>query len=755
MTTRNLVLLLLFLLLLGSARADELVPAKELGTLERTARDLAKAGLGREAGVLIEVLTELGFSEKALARLTAAREKYGDEGGAKALAKQGPRAAKTIAKEVGKLAAHLETVKGEDRARLAEALLRLDHDCPAAHEALGRKLVSGRYISKELEGLEAGRAKIAAALQEVSRLKVEMELGDKPHPVIEMATGRPGTMLTIGRDFELHGTLSEDRLRRILREAVQTSAFANYLLTGKAVPPGRRERLVYVQTRSRLEYEKMVNAANELGFFESEEKHKLALDLDGAIIYQTGTTLYLDRALLEGDVESTLAMRLIQNSDWPGVTMGGGWFGFAQPCLITALMNYACLARLGKGLPALVAVDKTKGTAGRTVAGPALEKDQLQILYPKCGLAGHMRRLIYLIEQDRDPPWVSTMVDRMAKIEGDDLIKATSVIQFLAEEKPLLPLFLETWPKSRDFEPGTPRPQIEKALGAKIEDVERRWRDWILPPGTGSLVGRLRGGGGGDAEPSPLEKEAVAVLNAVRKEAGQPKVGSDPVLSAGCLRHAQYLELNREQLALWPEAHEEFPDKEGFSTGGAWAGGHAVIYPEVKGPAQAIDGWMGTFYHRLPLIHPGLLMIGYGQEDGTAVLDCSSLVAPPYEEQIHVAWPPDGMKGVSPVFTPELPNPVPGQEQAALGTAVTLQVWWWEDEMGRDIEMSLHLGTAKGPVVDCHFSTPGNPTNPDLAPKSAWCLLPKNHLSKGQKYTVVATVLPDDTRIVWSFTTGS
>ncbi len=42
-------------------------------------------------------------------------------------------------------------------------------------------------------------------------------------------------------------------------------------------------------------------------------------------------------------------------------------------------------------------------------------------------------------------------------------------------------------------------------------------------------------------------------------------------------RYQYILNLHPEQLAMWPEAHEEFPDKEGFTTEGAWAGGNSVI----------------------------------------------------------------------------------------------------------------------------------------------------------------------------------
>src|SRR6185295_11631593 len=102
-----------------------------------------------------------------------------------------------------------------------------------------------------------------------------------------------------------------------------------------------------------------------------------------------------------------------------------------------------------------------------------------------------------------------------------------------------------------------------------------------------------------------------------------------------------YLDKHPAQKAAWPDAHEEYADQEGFSPEGSRAGLASVIAPGVNGPEQAIDGWMATFYHRLPLLAPGLVRIGWGLEKGTAVLDSGDLVAPS-ETSAWAAWPPAG-----------------------------------------------------------------------------------------------------------------
>jgi len=220
-------------------------------------------------------------------------------------------------------------------------------------------------------------------------------------------------------------------------------------------------------------------------------------------------------------------------------------------------------------------------------------------------------------------------------------------------------------------------------------------------------------------------------------------------LSAGASAHASYLVENPKQQTAWPDAHEEYPDREGFSPAGAWAGGSSVI-DFVPDPVEAVERWMGTFYHRLPLLHPGLFGIGYGKEQRVTVLDVSSLVAP-YWGAAWVVWPASDAKDVPLRFVPELPNPVPGEDQSRWGFPITLQVYLGHEKGERTIAMELQ--DAKGKVVDCHYLTPTEPAFPELAPKGAFCLIPRKALARGETYTVRASCAETGVLKVWSFKT--
>ena len=93
-------------------------------------------------------------------------------------------------------------------------------------------------------------------------------------------------------------------------------------------------------------------------------------------------------------------------------------------------------------------------------------------------------------------------------------------------------------------------------------------------------------------------------------------------------------------------------------------------------------------------------------------------------------------RNVPRTFAPELPHPVPGEDQGTRGYPITLQVDYEVDPV---VTLTLRRGKGRdGREVPCHYSTPQAPTNPELAPKGAYCLIPKAHLEPNTDYTVVA-----------------
>src|SRR6185295_5218248 len=101
-------------------------------------------------------------------------------------------------------------------------------------------------------------------------------------------------------------------------------------------------------------------------------------------------------------------------------------------------------------------------------------------------------------------------------------------------------------------------------------------------------------------------------INLHRKAAGLDPVAIDPALSKGCVAHAEYLVKNVDHPSTQGLGlHSEDPKLPGYSKEGERAGKGSVIFLGLGG-SEAVDGWMGSLLHRIPLLQSRLRKIGYG-----------------------------------------------------------------------------------------------------------------------------------------------
>jgi hypothetical protein len=301
-------------------------------------------------------------------------------------------------------------------------------------------------------------------------------------------------------------------------------------------------------------------------------------------------------------------------------------------------------------------------------------------------------------------------------------------------------------------------PEIDfKPFALTIGELETKWRQWILGarPGVAERIDKE------NLNAWPTQAlEILAYMNGIREDhyagsekstrekiEGMWKLKFDPELSEQCALHAHYLTLHPEQ-QKWPDAHEEYADKEGYTVEGAWAGAHSVIvWGDLADGKEGVDVWMASFYHRLPLLDPGVLRLGWGAEDIYQVMDMSSLAAP-YDKPYVVLCPYPGQKDVPVKFLGnEHPDPIPDpnvepghvNEAELYGYPITIQTNPVDERKNLiDIDMKLYEGKDGDKLVETYLSTPSKPTNPESAPSGAWCLIPKEHLKPNQEYKVVA-----------------
>jgi uncharacterized protein YkwD len=125
------------------------------------------------------------------------------------------------------------------------------------------------------------------------------------------------------------------------------------------------------------------------------------------------------------------------------------------------------------------------------------------------------------------------------------------------------------------------------------------------------------------------EEGVLRAVNAARAAAGLDLVALDEELSKNCHHHAHYIARNADHPSIQGLGiHNEDPKLPGYSEAGDRTGKAAIItiHPQVE---TAVDTWLSTFYHRLPLLHPDLKRIGFGfahhpNGNWIAVLDSGS-----------------------------------------------------------------------------------------------------------------------------------
>jgi hypothetical protein len=723
------------------------LPRRLLTPLVSASQRLAKAGWKDESLEIVEILGVAGLPEKDLESLRADIRKVDPKGtkAKRASLKSVARSLSAVAKQWER---ELEGLSLRDTATLSRLILRLDDQSDAAHEVLGHVKTQLGWQSFEAVSVLERRAAIEDAVRRSRRLEVAVKVEVSQDPILMAAAGREGTLITY-EGIRVHSSRSLESARRVFTETLRGLALSEFLLTGKLEIPSLAPT-TWVSLSSKEQYLKALAFTRKqktvTGLY-AEDGEQLS-----AFFTDSGTGVLYDQ--MEADAQAGLLGYI------------RGWardFRPLQPCLQAGHLNWVCLASWGTSMRGLAYIEGggvgVGGAGGYDRGGSKEKEDRAYYLrLSRAGLAGCRSWMAWLASRGEDPPYSEAMLDEVGKITGDRLLKATIMAEYLQETHELAFLMKNSAPGVATNSGKTAGKIFEDVLQRPLPSLESAWRTWLL--GTpGSIVQRIEEPAserGTDPAAALAVQELMALRNAAfdTMEFAAYDVRDNEELSAGARLHAAYLTRHPEQVKAWPDAHEQYPDKEGFTAEGARAGLRSVIAPGVKSSREALDGWMGTFYHRIPLIDPGLLAIGWGMHGSTAVLDCGSMVTT-WDGDWAVKWPWDGMKKVPLAFRPELPNPVPGADQSTWGYPITIQINRELDKVIPVITMRLHTQSASGPEVPCHLSTPENPTNIEIAPAATACLIPKSRLAPSTRYFVVAELTGNTVeRLVWSFTTG-
>ncbi|MEQ1891846.1 MAG: hypothetical protein ABL998_04825 [Planctomycetota bacterium] len=719
-----------FLLQLPAAPGEPLVSAALRTRWRTVTTEAARTGDAELVRHLRAILVELGDPADELARLDSAWER------ALAAAKPARDArsglARRIERELPALAAELERLEGERRATLAHCLLALDPGQPAAQAVLGRERDDdGEWLSAEERAWKAGERRVTHLEQEARALTFDFAEGASDNPTLAALGG--GRVLG-AHGVEVHSALPPAVLERVLAQALRAMAFSRALLDDTPRPPRVTGSFVLLESEEAFEraLSEAVLARGVSGPDADEARRQRFRSYHDARGWRT------IRWRPEAELAAILAWEL--SPAWLGTD--------AQPCLTAGHLNSVCLRMLGTPVP-LVAWKDTSASGAAERSRSALTSVVRESLW-RCARRSFQGCRAWLVRAARagtDPAWTRAMVDHEGKLGGEALLKATMVSEFLQAEGRFREL-LELTRARRDVPAA-----MESALGETLPEFEARWRRWLDPARATSVLALLRAPAAGA---STTFDAALLALSQARANANKgtplefPLVAQDDELARGAAAHARYLVLNPKQQDAWPDAHQEFPDRPGYSAEGARAGANAML-ARTSAPPEAVRQWLATFYHRLPLLDPGLVGVGFAQEGELVVADVHSLVLDPSSD--HVAlWPMPDALDVPRAFQPELPNPVPGSDMASLGYPLTVQLFFVDETTRVTLELELWKGKPEdGKRVVCHFLTPEAALFAELAPTNAWGLIPERALEPRTSYTAVARWGQETRR--WSFTT--
>jgi len=244
----------------------------------------------------------------------------------------------------------------------------------------------------------------------------------------------------------------------------------------------------------------------------------------------------------------------------------------------------------------------------------------------------------------------------------------------------------------------------------------------------------------------------LRLINEYRRVAGVPPVLVDPKLAQGCSEHARYMVLNRGKPQMYSiNAHRQDPSLPGATPAGAECGKRAVLYPSINDLRSAVRGWMGTIYHRAPIIAPNIDKVGIGSSRlPTSIKRLAVALRFVYGRAAASAWPvaypANGQTNLPINFVSESPTPIPPAGSATPGYPFTLQFPPYDSLTN----ISGTLKDAAGKPVPIYFSSPEKVASKYNNQLGLVAMIPQQTLRAGTSYTASVTATWKGKRQTWT-----
>lgn len=175
---------------------------------------------------------------------------------------------------------------------------------------------------------------------------------------------------------------------------------------------------------------------------------------------------------------------------------------------------------------------------------------------------------------------------------------------------------------------------------------------------------------------------ALTRINQWRAAIGVAPIARHPALDQSAQAHARYYQLNGGSGGVG--IHDEKPGLPGFTGADFMDRAQAAGYPSrnvnenmgLTGNQMAsLDWYINTINHRLTLLDPRYIHIGFGVINDTVKVDVIDFGAPDWSataDPVWEQWPPDGASGIGTTFDGESPNAFKSAS-FPIGTPITLK----------------------------------------------------------------------------------
>jgi uncharacterized protein YkwD len=212
-----------------------------------------------------------------------------------------------------------------------------------------------------------------------------------------------------------------------------------------------------------------------------------------------------------------------------------------------------------------------------------------------------------------------------------------------------------------------------------------------MPPGDPSMCEAAPAGA------SAPQVAALAAINTARLAAGAGCVHMVAELNTAAQKHCEYYHMN-ENTNCTADPHSEVMGCAGYvgdlgarlqAAGYMSRGGYGEVMAFLNNPQGAVDTWINSVWHRIPMLDPWSKDMGYGATDACDTMDFGASTTAVPNDTVLV-YPYDGQTGVVPSFNGMYEGPTPPAPPSGWPSAMPVTLY------GKMLNITEHVLTKDG-----------------------------------------------------------